>query len=60
MGLDVRETMVRFPKEIIEFSLTHTVSTVSGTHPFTYAISSEGTFLQGISAEAWTWPLTPI
>ena len=50
--MDVRETMVRFPKEIIEFPLIETIRTVSGTQPFTYAISSEGTFLQGTSAEA--------
>jgi len=52
--------MVRLLKEIRDFSLIQTVRSFSGTHPFTYAISSVGNFLQGISAEAWSWTLTSI
>jgi hypothetical protein len=41
-----------------EFSLPHVVQTGSGAHPASYSMGTEGSFLGGQAAGAWSWPLT--
>jgi hypothetical protein len=42
------------------FSLLHRVQTGSGTHPASYSVGIEGSFLAGKAAGAWNWLLTCI
>jgi hypothetical protein len=55
--LEDRGSRVRFPARAGNFSLHHRIQNASGAHPASYPIGTSSSFLGGIVAGAWSWPL---
>jgi hypothetical protein len=59
-GLEDRGSKVRFPVGAGNFSLHNSVQKGSGAHPASYPMGTRGSFPEGKTAGAWSWPLTSI
>jgi hypothetical protein len=57
--LDDRGSRVRFPAGCGNFSFHHSVQNGPGAHP-AYPMGTRGSFPEGKTAGAWSWPLTSI
>jgi hypothetical protein len=58
-GLEDRDSRVRLPVGVRNFSLHHRVQNGSGAHPASYLMSTWGSFPEGKVAWAWSSPITP-
>jgi hypothetical protein len=49
---------ISIPDRGRDFSLLHSIQTLSGTHPASYPMSTGSSFPAGEVTGAWSWPLT--